>query len=182
MAVDVRDATVDDAEGIALAHVSSWRTAYAGIMPDDVLAALDPVERTELLRSALARDDRQGTTLTALRDGAVVGFAHVGHYHPEHGGSEVDESAGEVYGIYVHPDHWGYGVGRALIEAAVARLAGGRPRPVRLWVLDANESARRFYERCGFVADGATGRFPVDRPGGGYLELPMLRYTRPVPG
>jgi GNAT superfamily N-acetyltransferase len=180
MTVRVRDATVDDAEGIALAHVRSWQAAYAGILPDDVLAALDPTDRAERLRQSLATADRQFVTLAGLHDGAVVGFAHIGHYHSQPGGTEVDDSAGEVYGIYVHPDHWGYGLGRALLEVSVARLTAERARPVRLWVLDANERSRRFYERCGFAADGATGTFGVDRPAGGRVELPMVRYTFPA--
>jgi RimJ/RimL family protein N-acetyltransferase len=47
------------------------------------------------------------------------------------------------------------------------------PRPVRLWTLDGNERARRFYQRYGFVADGALGSHPV----GDGVEVPTLRYT-----
>jgi ribosomal protein S18 acetylase RimI-like enzyme len=182
MAVVVRDAIVDDAEGIALAQVLGWRVAYAGLMPDDVLAALDPVERAARLRRSLADPDRMLTTLAAVADGAVVGFAHIGDYHLDHGNGETDPGAGEVYGIYVHPDHWRHGAGRALLATSVARLTQARARPVRLWVLEANEPSRRFYERCGFAADGATGRFPVERPGGSRVELPMVRYTHPPQG
>jgi pimeloyl-ACP methyl ester carboxylesterase len=40
----VREATVEDAEAVALVHVRAWQAAYAGILPDDIPAELDPVE------------------------------------------------------------------------------------------------------------------------------------------
>jgi ribosomal protein S18 acetylase RimI-like enzyme len=176
MGVTVREATVDDAGSSGLVHVRSWQAAYAGIVPDDVLAALDPVQRAAGHRRRIADRDRPGVLLVAERDGAVVGFVEFGPYGL-YGDGDGDETTGEVYAIYVHPDHWGQGAGRALMEAAVDRLGADGRRPVRLWVFDANEPTRRFYERCGFVADGATGTFPLDRPGGERVELPIVRYT-----
>jgi GNAT superfamily N-acetyltransferase len=165
----VREATEDDTDAIATLHVRSWQVAYAGIMPDDVLAALDPAEFARRRREYLA-DPRPGAqTLVAVRGGAIVGFAVFGPYR--HG---EETGGGEVYGIYVHPDHWWGGAGTALIEEAVARL----DRPVRLWVLDANEPSRRFYERRGFTADGAVDTFTVERPSGERVDLRIVRYTR----
>jgi GNAT superfamily N-acetyltransferase len=77
-----------------------------------------------------------------------------------------------VYAIYVDPPSWGTGAGRALMDAAVAHLRGYGLTPVRLWALDGNERAARFYRRYGFVADGATGTDPL---GGG--EVPTIRFT-----
>jgi GNAT superfamily N-acetyltransferase len=78
-----------------------------------------------------------------------------------------------VYAIYVDPEHWSTGAGRALMTAALDYLTASGPRPVRLWALDGNERARRFYERCGFVADGAVGSHPVRDE----LEVPTIRFS-----
>ena len=43
--VTIRIAEVTDAPAIAEVHVLSWQEAYAGIVPADYLAALDPQER-----------------------------------------------------------------------------------------------------------------------------------------
>jgi RimJ/RimL family protein N-acetyltransferase len=48
---------------------------------------------------------------------------------------------------------------------------------VRVWILDANERARRFYERCGFVADGTADRFTAHRPDGTVVDLNEIRYV-----
>jgi RimJ/RimL family protein N-acetyltransferase len=44
---------------------------------------------------------------------------------------------------------------------------------VVLWVLEANERARSFYEKCGWIADGAEKR-DAHRCG----AQPQLRYRR----
>ena len=77
-----------------------------------------------------------GQVIVAEFAGEIAGFAAV--------------VGGELDGLFVEPDLWGGGIGRALIEAAAhqARLRG-----LSLTVL-ANPSARRFYESCGFSVEG----------------------------
>ena len=77
--------------------------------------------------------------------------------------------------IYVSPEFARRGVGRALVEASAAR-AQGRYRALTLWVLTANARARRFYEACGFVADGAHQQVAL-----GGARLDEIRYRRGVP-
>jgi GNAT superfamily N-acetyltransferase len=54
--------------------------------------------------------------------------------------------------LYVDPDHFGKGHGSSL--NAVAKRQ--RPAGLKLWTFEANDRARRFYERHGFVATGGT--------------------------
>jgi GNAT superfamily N-acetyltransferase len=63
---------------------------------------------------------------------------------------------GEVFAIYAAPDAWGTGTGRTLMADAVTELARLGYADAVLWVLDANDRARRFYARAGWTADGAT--------------------------
>ncbi|NUR29276.1 MAG: GNAT family N-acetyltransferase, partial [Catenulispora sp.] len=66
---------------------------------------------------------------------------------------------------------WGTGAGHALMEAALARLRELGLSPVRLWALDGNERAARFYRRQGFALDGE--RTVYDFNG---ASLPISRY------
>jgi GNAT superfamily N-acetyltransferase len=73
-------------------------------------------------------------------------------------------SPGWLNGLYVRPEAWGTGVAAALHERA---LAAHGPGTMRLWVLEENRRARRFYERRGWRPDGTTRPvpfppFPVD--------------------
>ncbi|MBS7545210.1 GNAT family N-acetyltransferase [Ancylobacter oerskovii] len=59
----------------------------------------------------------------------------------------VEPATGYVDQLVVHPDHWGRGIARALIEAAAAISPAG----LTLDVNEENERAVRFYATLGFV-------------------------------
>ena len=142
----IRPGTPEDAEAVARVHVETWQAAYAHVLPQDRLRTLSVENRAEI--------HRRSPPLVAEVDGALVGFVAVGPTHDENGD-------GELYAIYVHPDHWGTGVGRALIGAGEARLKELGHRDVHLWVLDDNPRARRFYEAAGWSTDGTTREIEI---------------------
>jgi len=170
----VRPGVADDAHDIVRINAAGWRRAYAGIVPDDVLAAIDVDARAERYRRQMAAD-RTNDTLVAVGDERVIGYVHFGPYRD---GGSLDRSVGEVGAIYVDPDRWGTGAGRLLMDAALDRLAGHGYPEVRLWVLEANHAARGFYAHLGFHPDGGRASFPVRRPDGSVLALAEIRYAR----
>ncbi len=176
-AVAVRSARVDDAEAIAGLHVRGWQQAYAGIVPADVLAQLDPVAWAERRRRAIETQRSTMLVATEMGTGVVAGFAEAGPARRGQDWNDMHPVEGEVYAIYVDPPYWGAGAGRALMNATVAALGAAGRRPVRLWVLDANDRARRFYERYGFVLDGERSSYPVERPDGSTVLLDEVRYV-----
>src|SRR5438309_1171171 len=70
----LREASVDDADGIARAHTASWRTSYRGILPDTILDRIDVGQRVTTRRQILR--DRSVFQLVAydLTHGDIVGF------------------------------------------------------------------------------------------------------------
>jgi hypothetical protein len=56
--MSIRAATEHDAVAISHVHVQSWRTTYAGIVPEEYLATLNEAERVLLWREWLTRDIR----------------------------------------------------------------------------------------------------------------------------
>lgn len=80
---------------------------------------------------------------------------------------------GEVYALYVAPDLIGTGIGRGLLTEAHAAMTGRGFETSALWVLQDNLRARRFYERAGYRADGATQDDVYDD-----VTLSELRYRR----
>lgn len=152
--VPVRAARIKDVDEIADIHVRSWQAAYAGLIPQSYLDSLAPAQRvpgwTETIRNG---DSSRGGTLVATDDrDRAVGFAHVRESRDD---DTVADRVGEVRAIYLAPEAWGTGAGRALMTAAVGRLAELGYLQATLWVLDGNARARRFYEAAGFRLDGA---------------------------
>jgi GNAT superfamily N-acetyltransferase len=139
----VRRATPEDARAIAEVHVATWRATYVGIIPQEILDALDVDAREADWATWVRAGD--SVTFVAEDGGRVVGFASAG---PCRG----FEDLGELYAIYVLPRFWGTGAGSSLMAAAVEWLAA-RWSAAALWVAEENPRARRFYERRGWLPD-----------------------------
>ena len=172
----IRDATADDIAAVHAVRVETWRYAYAGIVPDDVLRGMDADDQDAIAsqRARFRQPVPRTDLLVAERDGRVVGFAAVG---PERGTTQpgapprLDTEVGEVYAIYVLPSVQGRGIGRELMRESLDRLRAHGFRRATLWVLEANVPARAFYERVGMAPTGE--RQPVTIG----VALPELRYA-----
>jgi len=140
-AVEIRPARRDELRATEEVRVASWRTAYRGIVPDDVLDALSvSSEKVAWLEERYDAGDIG--SLVAVAEGRVVGMAFHGPCRDEDRWGER-----ELYALYVLPSHWGSGAGQGLLDGC---------RPVTsLWVLADNARARRFYERNGFRPEGS---------------------------
>jgi ribosomal protein S18 acetylase RimI-like enzyme len=140
------------------------------LVPQDFLDAMDPLAIATAWSTSIAAGRSRLYIATASTDSVVegglgvVGYAGVGS---ERGGAAL---AGELYALYVRPDAWGTGAGRALTDAAVGDLREAGCDTVSLWVLEANNRARAFYRRYGFAET-------PDRTYSSLGDLPELRLT-----
>ena len=169
----VRPATVADAPAIGEISVLSWQTAYAGLLPEDFLRRLSVEARARMWTDVLGGPDRSGTVLVVETAGCerhLAGFVAFGPRRDD-AGSE----AGQLYALYLHPRHWGRGLGRLLHQAMLDAMVEDGYRTAVLWVLATNERAKAFYAREGWFADGATQAEPVD---GGAVTLEEMRFRR----
>lgn len=139
-------AGVDDAARIAHVHVASWRSTYAGMLPDSYLAAMDERDYERRWARTIQDPYHRSTVLVAEDEEGVVGFASCGRERD--GDPRYD---GELYAIYLLEETQGRGHGRALAEASAAALALRGMTSMVAWVLRDNRRARGFYERLGGV-------------------------------
>lgn len=148
----VRRAAPADAAAIAGVHVRSWQIAYRGLVPDEVLDALSIAQRQTMWHSLLERSVDGAFTLVGERDDQIVGFCSM--LAP----SADDDRGGrtcEVTAIYVEPDLRRTGIGSTLLATALEEVRAAGWDAVTLWVFADNATARAFYRRFGFAADGA---------------------------
>ena len=171
MTVVVRSAIDADAVAIASIHVRAWQAAYAGIIPTEYLDALSIPARTATWTASLEAGGTPdgGEIHVAEVGGAVVGWLTCGPSRDDGAPAHV----GELHGIYVDPDFWGVGVGLALMDLCIEELRAKGFSSATLWVLTDNHAARAWYERRGWVFDGAEAVFAVAG-----LDLQEVRYSR----
>jgi len=147
--MEIRPAQVSDAAALARVHVDSWRAAYGGLVPESSLQAFTYEWREERFRESLAAGAEE-THLVRV-EGQVVGFLTLGAARD----ADLDAGrTGEIWGIYLAPEHWRKGIGRRLAEEAERMLRSRGYESAVLWVLEGNGPARRFYEAMGFALDG----------------------------
>jgi GNAT superfamily N-acetyltransferase len=140
--------------------VASWRAGYAGIVPDQLLAELDPERRAAAWRERIP----DTVAFVAEYDGALAGFTGLALPARD---TDV-HGAGEITTLYVEPERWRRGIGRALVDAAAAEMRDDGCDEALLWVYEANDGARAFYAALGFHPDGARKTDP-------FAGLPEIR-------
>ncbi|MBB5871011.1 ribosomal protein S18 acetylase RimI-like enzyme [Allocatelliglobosispora scoriae] len=72
------------------------------------------------------------------------------------------------------PDHLGEGWGHRLFSHAIRDLTDRGLAPICVYYYESNTTARRFYDRAGFVADGG---YRPDEDGLGIVEVRLVRPT-----
>jgi ribosomal protein S18 acetylase RimI-like enzyme len=145
---EIRRGTVADAPRIASMHVASWLETYAGIIPEEMLAALSASRRTVAWENILRDPIKHDSSVVYVKEvgGAIAGFGACGAQR------DVDLSNqgfdGEIGAVYVLQEFQRRGIGRALMGALASDLVDRGLHGVALWVLRENTTARRFYEQC----------------------------------
>ncbi|MGW6824064.1 N-acetyltransferase family protein [Streptomyces sp. NPDC055005] len=148
----VRAMVEADVAAVSAIRVTGWKAAYVGIVPRSHLDGMTVEADTRRRRQHFKESKASTTNLVAVdTHGRVVGWACFGPFR----GAGTPAATGELYALYVQPSLIGSGIGRTLLEAVHDHaMARGFDR-IRLWVIDENTRARRFYERAGYAADGA---------------------------
>jgi ribosomal protein S18 acetylase RimI-like enzyme len=174
MPLRIRPATRADADVIAALHLASYRAAYKGLIPAEILSSLRAEDRQQ--RWHLSLNDPQRQALIA-QDGdgapAVIGFAEVGPSRDH----DAEAGTGELMALHVVQSRWRQGAGRVLHDAALTALAARGFQEVTLWVLTGNGRGRAFYEAMGWSYDG-TAREYLARG----IQVPEVRYHTLCPG
>jgi ribosomal protein S18 acetylase RimI-like enzyme len=150
--VEVRPATAADEEPLVTIDRITWTAVVTPVpVPDDGSPFFNEKTRPE-------------NVLVAVENGEVAGYVKLGRV--------TDLAASDhvlmIAGIAVDPGRQGRGIGRALIDAAIAEARDRGARRLTLRVLGGNAGARHLYETSGFVVEGVLrGEFLM---GGVYVD------------
>jgi GNAT superfamily N-acetyltransferase len=139
----IRRARPDESETLLRIQREAAVAAFAHIFPPARYPFPDDAVRDGWER-ALADPDVEVYVLDA--DGEIAGAVAIGH--------------GFLRNLYVLPEHQGTGLGSALHDHALERLRDRGCDEAKLWTLEGNHGARRFYERRGWSLNGETREVP----------------------
>lgn len=143
MTVQIRGAEVQDSASLAQIQVDSYRTSYAGILPQSYLDRFSYEEQEHDWRDLLSSGSDDVLHVAEAETGEIVGYA-LGRPGP----SPIPPYDGELVALHVRGPHQGQGIGRQLIAAVAAELQRRGSTALMLWVLDKNP-ARALYEGLG---------------------------------
>ena len=159
----VRVAWADDAAAIADVQLATWREAYDGVVPPEVLANLTHAQVTTAWHGSLSRPaDARQRVLVALERNRVVGFAITGP-SPDPDADPVAD--GEIGELTVLPAERGKGHGSRLLQAAADTLSADRFTRATFWLAATDDALREFVTAAGWAPDGAHRELALDESG-----------------
>ena len=133
----------DDISAIANILALCWKEAYGNFIPRGYMDKMRTDRWEETFRQ------RENRVYILWEEGRYCGVACACMIR------EGDMAGwGEIVSLYVLPECWGRGYGKALLRFAMQALGEMGAGPYYLWVFQKNANARRFYERQGFRATG----------------------------
>lgn len=169
--IEHRPAMPSDAVAIANLHAQSWRENYRGSFHDAFLDGDLPGERLRVWRERLDHPPANQLVQLALEGTILAGFVCAYGAHDPRWGSLIDN-------LHVARRFKRNGIGSALMRHAGAWLDPRYPElAVHLLVLEANASARRFYERIGGENAGVS---TMETHGGAMLRSCRYVWARPA--
>lgn len=159
----IRDATPDDLPGIlaiyndAVAHTTATWNETTVDLPN---------------RAAWLADRRRAghPVLVASRDSEVLGYASFGDWRAFDGYRHTVE-----HSVYIRTDQRGAGLGRALMEALIARARSLGKHVMVAGIEAGNSGSIRLHERLGFIRVGLMPQ--VGTKFGRWLDLAFLQLT-----
>ena len=164
----IRTMEITDLPRVAEIHVFGWRSAYRGIISDEYLFNKMLVSRRMSSFESAVKNNTEESYV--YDDGMIKAFMTIGDCR-----DEDKPGAFELWGIYVEPFMKRQGIGSILMDYC-ERIAIERGfSEICLWVLEDNTEGRSFYEKLGYVPDGAKKR--ID-----FLSVTEMRYTKKLSG
>lgn len=169
--VSVRVGWADDAHAIAAVQVRAWRQEYARLLPEEVLASLDPDDFATAWHESLEKPkDARNRVLVALERNTVRGFAVTG---PAQDPDCDPVSDGEIVELTVDPEHTRNGHGSRLLQACAETLKADRFARAVTWLASTDDPRRGFLTEAGWAADGAHRE--LDLHGDGSVRVKQVR-------
>lgn len=157
-----RQARISDATFLGHIQVTSWRSAFRGIAPDDYLDhQVSPENQAQDWKDILT--DKDQIVVVAELGNELAGYAWAHR--------EDDPAMGwdtELVSMHILPSFKRQGIGKGLIASIASELLSRNYRSMYLWVLEDNRPARAFYE---LIGGAVVGKHQIELGGKDLIEV-----------
>ena len=147
-----------DTKTLAHIMISAWRSAFRGILSDDIIEQYTQFEPCAAMFSQIL-ESGIGAMYLAKLDSQPMGLLY---WLPESG------TDARIEALLTIPDAGGKGIGTALMEQAITDIRASSFTSAHVWPFAENHRAQRFYQKHGFTPTGVSRR-------GDALELEYIR-------
>lgn len=148
--VSVRSARPEDADEVARVQLSTWRTAYAHLLPPDALELPQQQVAAAWRRAVAEPAGPRSHVLVALEGTQLVGFTSSAPAEDD----DLEAGTTEVTTLLVEP-RWGRrGHGSRLLAASVDAWRSDGVRTAVSWAFERDTPTRRFLTSAGWELDG----------------------------
>lgn len=148
--IDIHQARPDDAIAMTVAklHIQGWQDGYEGLLPPSYLKGLNVFDRAETWKKRLEMGSVVWIATYHQIPAAVIAFGPPINPIP-FPSSEDMHHVGEISMLYTCKEFYRLGLGTALFRQACASLKAQGCDKIFLWVLEANQKGRAFYDKSG---------------------------------
>jgi len=151
MPFTIRPAQYEDAEAIAHVQVESWKTTYAGIVPQAFLDTFDIPQRIPKWHDLLSTPN---SPIFVAQDkdptSTIVGFISGGPTREQSVPPDAPRYDAELYAVYLLESSQRHGLGRTLTQTLAAALNQQGFQSLLVQVLEQNPAVT-FYQHLGAV-------------------------------
>ena len=144
----IRKVADGDAPMLAYIQTESWKSAFKGILGEDVLARCTNVERaTQMYAGLLETKKGNGYLLEVDGKGHCIAWWDATR-------EEDMEGFAELICIHSLQENWGKGYGSKMMDKVLSDIEKAGYTKVMLWVFEENQRAKAFYEAKGVGKSG----------------------------
>lgn len=161
----IRDAVVEDAPWLGLAHAIAAEESYGHYFPEEFMQRNTVERRTQVWAETLARepgDAQKPRVVVAESDSQIIGFGAFGLARDADAPMRY-----ELWRLYVLSSAYGTGLATRMLHALDPDQT-----PSYLWVMEKNTRAIAFYRKHGYQPDGAVEHLRL------IGNLPKIRMVR----
>lgn len=144
----IREVKQGDEKALAYIQTESWKAAFAGIVPADLLETCTELTRAENMYAKLLNEGKGNGYILE-----IGGQAHCIAYWDVSREKDMPGYA-ELICIHSLQDRWHQGYGSKMMEHILGDIRNDGFEKVMLWVFEENMRAISFYKKHGFAANG----------------------------